>query len=228
MKVELVCDCLLPKMTSKKTRKRSKSFRLFASIDSKCLWFSSEQAAYFVPVEIANGHCIASYVAWAKESVRIDNIASVKTINKPWRSFSFSFSLIPTNIQMDFTSKMIMLQQLWHIRSSIPMEHYSVEKSLFEQSLIEHLSLGVIEFYRIDSAIPFTDEDEEVSRYWKICYRCLLTFLDYLSSINLPFLIIVFARLLFIYSSRIMKSWERFSCKILRSYFPYSRWIYSI
>ena len=43
--------------------------------------FSSEQAAYFVPVEIANGRCIAGYVAWAKESVRIDNIGSVKGVN---------------------------------------------------------------------------------------------------------------------------------------------------
>lgn len=38
----------------------------------------SEQAAYFVPIEIAVGHCIASYVACAKETVRINNINSVR------------------------------------------------------------------------------------------------------------------------------------------------------
>ena len=29
-------------------------------------------------------------------------------------------------------------------------------------------SIGVIEFYRIDSAIPFTDEDEEVSDCFEV------------------------------------------------------------
>jgi hypothetical protein len=40
--------------------------------------FSSEQASYFVPIEIGIGHCIAGYVAWAKETVRINNITTVK------------------------------------------------------------------------------------------------------------------------------------------------------
>jgi hypothetical protein len=34
-----------------------------------------------VPIQIGNGHCIAGYVAWAKETVRIDNIESVGTKN---------------------------------------------------------------------------------------------------------------------------------------------------
>jgi len=40
--------------------------------------FFSEQAAYFIPIEIGVGHSIAGYVAWAKETVRINNITSVK------------------------------------------------------------------------------------------------------------------------------------------------------
>jgi len=41
--------------------------------------FSSEQAAYFVPIQIGIGHCIAGYVAWKKETVRVNNITTVKS-----------------------------------------------------------------------------------------------------------------------------------------------------
>ena len=82
MKPVPVCDYLLQKMTSewvvsklkeniRKTNCSSLSYDLY-------WFFCSEQAAFFVPVEITIGHCIAGYVACAKEAVRIDDITSVK------------------------------------------------------------------------------------------------------------------------------------------------------
>ena len=40
--------------------------------------FSSEQASAFAPVQIESGCCIAGYVAWARETVRISDMSMVK------------------------------------------------------------------------------------------------------------------------------------------------------
>jgi len=58
--------------------------------------FSSEQAAYFVPIQIGVGHCIAGYVACEKETVRINDLTTVKSKNLIFHynhSFCFSFQL---------------------------------------------------------------------------------------------------------------------------------------
>jgi cAMP and cAMP-inhibited cGMP 3',5'-cyclic phosphodiesterase 10 len=88
-----------------------------------------EQAAYFVPIQIGNGHCIAGYVAWAKETVRIDNIESLDTNKYPDGLY----------IKDD--------------KVTTVMAHPIINAS--------GTLLGVVEFYRVDSTIPFSDEDEE-------------------------------------------------------------------
>ncbi len=82
------------------SEKKSKYFKLkelfLSRINDWFELFSSEQAAYFVPIQIGNGHCIAGYVAWAKETVRIDNIESVGTKNLIW-FINFLFIQLDTN-----------------------------------------------------------------------------------------------------------------------------------
>lgn len=41
------------------------------------VFFSSEQASSVVPIRIESGHCLAGYVAFSKESVRITDISTV-------------------------------------------------------------------------------------------------------------------------------------------------------
>ena len=40
----------------------------------------SEQAACFIPLRIAPGHCLAGYVAWSKETIRISDMAHVSEL----------------------------------------------------------------------------------------------------------------------------------------------------
>jgi len=39
-----------------------------------------------------------------------------------------------------------------------------------------NIEIGVVEFYRVDSTIPFSDEDEEVSSCFILLMYCLLLF----------------------------------------------------
>ena len=50
---------------------------------------SSEQSACFIPIRIDIGHCLAGYVAWSKETVRISNIAMVTKLIRSPVSLSF-------------------------------------------------------------------------------------------------------------------------------------------
>ncbi|CAF4098628.1 unnamed protein product, partial [Rotaria sp. Silwood2] len=89
-----------------------------------------EQAACFVPIPIGIGHCIAGYTAWAKETIRINNIAMLDMIKYPDGLY----------IKDD--------------KVTTVMAHPIVNAS--------GTLLGVVEFYRIDSTIPFSDEDVEL------------------------------------------------------------------
>ncbi|CAF0762810.1 unnamed protein product [Rotaria sp. Silwood1] len=89
-----------------------------------------EQAAWFVPIAIGIGHCIAGYVASAKETVRINNIAMLDMAKYPDGLY----------IKDD--------------KVTTVMAHPIVNAS--------GILLGVVEFYRIDSTIPFSDEDAEL------------------------------------------------------------------
>lgn len=45
------------------------------------IFYYSEQAACFIPIKIESGHCLAGYVAWSKETVRINNMIQVSLNN---------------------------------------------------------------------------------------------------------------------------------------------------
>ncbi|CAF3536071.1 unnamed protein product [Rotaria sordida] len=89
-----------------------------------------EQAACFVPIPISMGHCIAGYVAWAKETIRINNIAMLDMTKYPDGLY----------IKDDKVTT-VMAHPIANASGTL---------------------LGVVEFYRIDSTIPFSDEDVEL------------------------------------------------------------------
>ncbi|CAF0810993.1 unnamed protein product [Rotaria sordida] len=89
-----------------------------------------EQAACFVPIPISMGHCIAGYVAWAKETIRINNITMLDMTKYPDGLY----------IKDDKVTT-VMAHPIANASGTL---------------------LGVVEFYRIDSTIPFSDEDVEL------------------------------------------------------------------
>ncbi|CAF3351916.1 unnamed protein product [Rotaria sp. Silwood1] len=99
------------------------SMRLFSADND------DEQAACFVPIEIGPGHCLAGYVAWSKETVRINNMATLDMEKYPDGLY----------VKDD--------------KVTAVMAHPIINTS--------GTLLGVVEFYRISSAIPFSDDDED-------------------------------------------------------------------
>ncbi|CAF3318661.1 unnamed protein product [Rotaria socialis] len=99
------------------------SMRLFTSEND------DEQAASVIPIPIGIGHCIAGYVAWSKETIRINNISKLDMQKYPDGIY----------IKDDQVTTV--------------MAHPIVNTS--------GTLLGVVEFYRINSTIPFSDEDVE-------------------------------------------------------------------
>ena len=68
---------------------------------------------------------------------------------------------------MVFMLKMRKSQQLCLIRLLMHLVHYLVCKEFYSIEK-EFLLLGVVEFYRIDNPVSFSDEDEEVSSRCRI------------------------------------------------------------
>ncbi|CAF1554160.1 unnamed protein product [Rotaria magnacalcarata] len=100
------------------------SMRLFTSEND------DEQAASVIPIPIEIGHCVAGYVAWSKETVRINNISKLDMQKYPDGIY----------IKDDQVTTV--------------MAHPIVNTS--------GTLLGVVEFYRVNSTIPFSDEDVEL------------------------------------------------------------------
>ncbi|CAF5195703.1 unnamed protein product, partial [Rotaria magnacalcarata] len=99
-----------------------------------------EQAASVIPIPIEIGHCVAGYVAWSKETVRINNISKLDMQKYPDGIY----------IKDDQVTTV--------------MAHPIVNTS--------GTLLGVVEFYRVNSTIPFSDEDVEVSEF--CCYTIFM------------------------------------------------------
>ncbi|CAF0803640.1 unnamed protein product [Didymodactylos carnosus] len=89
-----------------------------------------DNAVHFAPVKIGVGHCIAGYVGYTKETVRISNMANL--------SSKYPDGLYVANGNV-----------------TCVMAHPLVNNN--------GQLLGVVEFYRENSASSFTNEDEEVS-----------------------------------------------------------------
>jgi len=89
-----------------------------------------EQAAYFVPIRIGIGRCIAGYVAWSKETLRINDFSTLNDEKYPDGLY----------VKDD--------------KVTCVMAHPIINAS--------GTLLGVVEFVRIDSSVPFNDEDEEL------------------------------------------------------------------
>ncbi|CAF0974497.1 unnamed protein product [Rotaria sordida] len=99
------------------------SMRLFSAEND------DEQAACYIPVQIGPGHCLAGYIAWSKETVRINNMTTLDMEKYPDGLY----------IKDD--------------KVTAVMAHPIINAS--------GTLLGVVEFYRVSSTIPFTDDDED-------------------------------------------------------------------
>ncbi|CAF4115518.1 unnamed protein product [Rotaria sp. Silwood2] len=100
------------------------SLRLFSADND------DEQAACFIPIQIGPGHCLAGYVAWSKETVRINNMGTLDMEKYPDGLY----------VKDD--------------KVTAVMAHPIINTS--------GTLLGTVEFYRINSTIPFTDDDEDL------------------------------------------------------------------
>ncbi|CAF0769042.1 unnamed protein product [Rotaria sordida] len=99
------------------------SMRLFSAEND------DEQAACYIPVQIKPGHCLAGYIAWSKETVRINNMTTLDMEKYPDGLY----------IKDD--------------KVTAVMAHPIINAS--------GTLLGVVEFYRVSSTMPFTDDDED-------------------------------------------------------------------
>ncbi|CAF0761005.1 unnamed protein product [Rotaria sordida] len=100
------------------------SMRLFSAEND------DEQAACYIPVQIKPGHCLAGYIAWSKETVRINNMTTLDMEKYPDGLY----------IKDD--------------KVTAVMAHPIINAS--------GTLLGVVEFYRVSSTMPFTDDDEDL------------------------------------------------------------------